>query len=76
MEKDGNASIKDMLRAAIALRCEQGLAHCFRYQQQPAWMSFSFANVLMLTCSGVKKCERRDCETRRRNSAIDRFAHR
>lgn len=29
MEKDGSASIEDMIRAAIALRCEQGLAELF-----------------------------------------------
>jgi transcriptional regulator with XRE-family HTH domain len=29
MEKDGSASIEDLLRAAIALRCEQGLTALF-----------------------------------------------
>jgi transcriptional regulator with XRE-family HTH domain len=29
MEKDGSASIEDLVRAAIALRCEQGLAALF-----------------------------------------------
>jgi transcriptional regulator with XRE-family HTH domain len=29
MEKDGSASIEDLVRAAIALRCEQGLADLF-----------------------------------------------
>jgi transcriptional regulator with XRE-family HTH domain len=29
MEKDGSASIEDLVRAAIALRCEQGLAVLF-----------------------------------------------
>jgi transcriptional regulator with XRE-family HTH domain len=29
MEKDGSASIEDMLRATIALRCEQGPAALF-----------------------------------------------
>ena len=29
MEKDGSASIEDLVRAAIALRCEEGLASLF-----------------------------------------------
>lgn len=29
MEKDGSASIEDLIRAAIALRCEQGLTALF-----------------------------------------------
>ncbi len=29
MEKDGSASIEDLIRAAIALRCENGLAALF-----------------------------------------------
>jgi hypothetical protein len=29
MEKDGSASIEDLVRAAIALRCEAGLAALF-----------------------------------------------
>lgn len=29
MEKDGSASIEDLIRAAIALRCEQGLTELF-----------------------------------------------
>lgn len=29
MEKDGSASIEDLIRAAIALRCEQGLGTLF-----------------------------------------------
>lgn len=29
MEKDGSASIEDLVRAAIALRCEQGLEALF-----------------------------------------------
>ena len=34
MEKDGSASIEDLIRAAITLRCEQGLAGLF--PQPPA----------------------------------------
>ena len=29
MEKDGSASIEDLVRAAIALRCEQGMVALF-----------------------------------------------
>ncbi len=55
MEKDGSASIEDLIRASIALRCEQGLAKLF---PQPA--ASSMDELLALQKSlGQKTVERR-----------------
>jgi transcriptional regulator with XRE-family HTH domain len=50
MEKEGRASIEDLIRAAIALRCEQGLSTLF---PEPAASSMDELLVMQRLSSGM-----------------------
>lgn len=52
MEKDGSASIEDLVRAALALRCEQGLASLF---PEPAASSMDELLVMQRLAAEMKR---------------------
>jgi transcriptional regulator with XRE-family HTH domain len=60
MEKDGSASIEDMVRAAIALRCEQGLAALF-----PAPAASSMDELLVRQRNSAEVTRRKKIRTAR-----------
>jgi transcriptional regulator with XRE-family HTH domain len=61
MEKDGSASIEDLIRAAIAMRCERGLGELF-----PELAASSMDELLRAQQAAAKLAQRRKTQRARR----------